>query len=303
MSRLRQLVFSLAVAAGFSVSAQSPPLPPAADSSPLPASLMPPMPQMKSPVDFFRQLLALSPPERFAALTNRPPAARTRILAKVREYLRLDPDERELRLQATELRWWLMPMLRAPADERAARLAQVPANLRELVESRLMQWNILPPPLQDEILTNEQALHYFAGVAPTNPPVASQPEQQAASLFSQFFELTPAEKQRTLNTLSEPERAQMQATLEAFEKLPPQQRRTCVRNYAKFATMDATERAEFLKNAESWSKMSPKERQAWRDLVQTVPMWPPMPTPMVPPELVPHIAPRIPHANVATNSN
>ena len=40
---------------------------------------------------------------------------------------------------------------------------------------------------------------------------------------------------------------------------------------------DAPEQAEFLKNAERWSQMSPAERQAWRDLVANVPQWPPLP--------------------------
>jgi hypothetical protein len=262
---------------------------------------------ISSPVDFFRQLLALPPEAQEKALASRPPAARERIIAKLAEYESLDPDERELRLRATELHWWLMPMLRAPAAERAARLAQVPANLRELVESRLMQWSILPPPLQDEILSNETALHYFALVETTNQPAATAQQQRIAGQFSQFFELTPAEKEQTLNTLSEAERAQMQATLKSFEKLPPQQRLTCVRNYAKFAGMGTAERAEFLKNAESWSKMSPSERQAWRDLVQTVPIWPPLPPGFDPPNPVPPAAPPLPPGlpspGVATNSN
>ena len=35
--------------------------------------------------------------------------------------------------------------------------------------------------------------------------------------------------------------------------------------------MSASEKQEFLKNAERWSQMSPAERQAWRDLVANVP--------------------------------
>src|ERR1700722_4130702 len=40
----------------------------------------------RSPVDFFRQLLAMSPDERDNFLTNHPPEIRKRILAKVAEY-------------------------------------------------------------------------------------------------------------------------------------------------------------------------------------------------------------------------
>ncbi len=80
----------------------------------------------KSPVDFFRQLLAMTPDERDDFLTNRPPEIRARILGKVAEYEALGPNERELRLRATELRWYLMPLLQEPPTNRTVRLAQVP---------------------------------------------------------------------------------------------------------------------------------------------------------------------------------
>jgi hypothetical protein len=292
MSRWPQIIFGLALAAVISAAAEPPPLPP---------NLIPPVPQLHSPVDFFRHLLALPPPERAAALTNRPPALRAKILAKVSEYQALDPDERELRLRATELRWYLTPLLAMSPTNRAARLATVPDELQALVKSRLMQWDILPPPVQREFLTNDQALHYFAHIETTNFSSASPEQQKITDQFNQFFELTPAEKRRTLNTLSSAERAQMEKTLQTFAQLPPRQRFTCVRNYAKFAGMTAAERAEFLKNAESWAKLSPQERQTWRNLVARVPLWPPLPPPMIPPNLIPHVTPKIPRANVATN--
>ncbi len=307
MSRLLQFVFVFALAAVVSVSAQNPPSPDAEKISPVPASLIPPPPSIRhSPVDFFRQLLAMTPPERNTALANRPPAARATILAKVREYQSLDADARELRLRATELRWYLTPLLRLAPTNREAQLALIPDSQRELVNARLMQWDILPPPLQQEFLTNDATLHYFARVETTDTDTNTSPEQQKiAAQFGQFFELTPPEKAQALKTLSAAERAQMEKTLQAFDQLPPRQRLTCVRNYAKFTGMTPAERSEFLKNAESWSKLSPGERQTWRDLVKNVPLWPPLPptVPPVPPNLIPHNAPNFPRASVATNLN
>jgi len=298
MSRLFQSIFCLAAATVvFMAPAQTP--------APVPAKKVfvatPPLPPptVASPVNFFRQLLVMSPAERNHSLTNRSPEARGRILAKVREYQALGPDERELRLRATELRWYLTPLLRSPAAEREVRLAQVPDDLRALAKTRLAQWDLLPPPLQQEFLANDKTRNYFAHVETTNRPVASPEQQKIAEQFKQFFDLTPEEKQQTLATLSEAERAQMQNTLQSFAQLPPQQRRQCVLNYAKFAGMSGTERAEFLKNAERWSKMSPAERQTWRDLVAHVPLWPPAPPLLMPP--VPHATPKVPHASMATN--
>jgi hypothetical protein len=299
MSRLRQSSFCLAAAlVALGANAQNPP--------PLPhkisineTNLLPPLPPVRSPVFAFRELLAMSPRERENSLTNRSPEVRARILAKVREYQTLGPDERELRLRATELRWYLTPLLRLTPADRDARLAQVPEDLRGLVQTRLAQWNLLPPPLQQEFLANDRALHYFAHVETTN--AVTEAQQKISAQFNQFFELTPEEKSATLTTLSESERAQMEKTLQSFEQLPPQQRMQCVHNYAKFAGMSAAERAEFLKNAERWSKMTPEERRSWRDLVAHVPLWPPLPPVALP--LPPHAAPKNPHTNMATNLN
>ena len=301
MSRLCQSVFCLVAAAGLAALAQSPPLPGLAKKNSAVTNPMPPLPQMQSPVAFFRQLLAMLPKERADSLTNRPPEIRARILAKVGEYLALGPDERELRLRATELRWYLTPLLRAPPAGREARLAQVPEELRGLVRTRLGQWDILPPPLQSEFLANDKTLHYFAGITTTNKPAATPEQPALTEQFNRFFELTASEKKAALNTLSAAERGQMEKTLKSFEQLPPPQRLLCLRNYARFTGMSAAERAEFLKNADRWSQLPPKERQAWRDLVAHVPQWPPMPPVPVPPNLVPRVPAGISRASVATN--
>lgn len=302
MNRVCQFLLCLLAMMAFSARPENVPAGPPRFSIPA-TNLIPITPTVESPVSFFRQLLAMNALERNHSLTNRPPEARARILAKVREYQALGPDERELRLRATELRWWLTPLLHMSPTNREARLAQIPDDMRGLVQSRLMQWDLLPPPIQQEFLANDKTLHYFARVETTNQPVATPEQQKITAQFNQFFELTPKEKQQTLNTLSEAERAQMEKTLKTFGQLPPQQRMQCLRNYAKFTGMNATERSEFLKNADRWSKMSPQERQSWRDLVARVPQWPPMPPPAIPANLIPHAPPKIPRSNVATNWN
>jgi hypothetical protein len=124
--------------------------------------------------------------------------------------------------------------------------------------------------------------------------------QKITAQFNQFFELTAVEKQKTLKTLSEAERKQMEKTLDTFGKLPPGQRLLCLRAFTEFAGMNAQEKQDFLKNAQRWSQMSPKERQTWRDLVAHVPEWPPLP-PVMPP-LPPQLTSRL-HPVAATNPN
>jgi len=285
----------------------------------------PPMPLSRSPIVFFRELLAMSPAERRQALTNRPPESQQRILAKVHEYQSLKPDDRELRLQITELQWYLLPLMSGSATNRAAQLAEIPLRQRARVEARLREWDKLPPSVQKGLLENQAVLRYMAEIqgltdqrrreivnslSPTRRELLQQGiarwhsmsvEQRRNTLehFNRFFELTPEEKEKALQTLSGPERRQIETTLKSFENLSAEQRATCIRSFAKFASLSLAERAQFLKNAERWKAMSPAERQAWRDLVRNIP--PPLP-PDLPPLPRSVFPPRSGRA-VATNRN
>lgn len=283
---------------------------------------LPPIPVARSPVDIFRELLVMPSDERKQALAIHPPASRERIQEKLREYQILPPEVRELRLQATEVRWYLLPLLNSPATNHPAQLEAIPADIRPLIESRLTQWNLLPPAFQQEILANEEARRYltqpeFNTAAQRERILAALPAERRALLeagiarlqalpeternktleqFNQFFDLTDREKQNALRTLSNAERRQMERTLEQFGQLTREQRSQCLRSFAQFTSLSLAERQQFLINAEHWSQMSPSERQTWRELVSRVPDWPPLPptvilSPPMPPSITPLVVP------------
>ncbi len=285
----------------------------------------PPVPVVKSPVYFFRELLAMNTTERQAALTNRSPESRTVIMAKLREYAALDADERELRLQATDLRWYLWPLMNTPATNRFVQLTNIPAGPRVLVESRLKEWDSLAPEVRKELLENEAARKYFTEIQYLTPErqkqliAAMKPEQRAnlqagidkwsrldegqrqslGDRFNQFFALTEKERQRALGTLSDQERRQIEKTLQTFGRLPAPERAECIRSFEKFADLSLVQRQMFLKNAERWRNMTPNERQAWRQVVSKVPSASsPGNVPPLPPEFPP-----LPLANQAQPGN
>jgi len=287
---------------------------------------LPPVPQASAPVEIFRTLLALPPAERKAYLAARPPETQQRILAKLREYESLKPDQRELRLRATELRWFLLPLLSAAATNRPAELAALPESIRQSVADRLREWDRLPAAAQQELLENEATLDYFtqlqtgteeqkqairqnlsparrekleAGIAgwQTLPP----PQQEKLlARFSQFFDLTAAERAKALHVFSESERQQMEKTLARFAKLPKEQREQCVQSFAQFTALSLEERQQFLKNADRWKLMPPEERQHWREIVQKVPPRPPLPPDFAP---RPPLPPRPASTTASTNKS
>ena len=252
-----------------------------------------PMPPLRSPVDFFRDLLAMNPAEWRNFLTNRPPETQKLILAKLHEYASLKPEECKLRLEVTELHFYLVRLLATPATNRAFQLEQIPPKTRKLVQDRLDQWDALPDELKQRLRENEDMIRYFAGRGLNSAPLPGQSveqmspsdrekldqalrrwrslsrDQRASILkrFKEIFELTPEEKAQVLGTLTESERHQMEKTLEGFSNLSPMQRVQCFRSFEKFAELTPTERKQFLTDAGRWEAMTPTERQTWRDLV------------------------------------
>ena len=241
---------------------------------------VPPVPTMKSPVDSFRTLLVMPTADRKAHLATRSAEVQKKLVDKIREYQALTPEERELRLKATELRWYVKPLMALPATNRDAQVKLIPENLREMVAARIEYWDKLPSAIQQRILTNQNGAGYIT-LGPPMPPGIPSPAEKIRNLlqqrFNQLFELTPSEKEKILATLSDVERRQMEKTLEAYGQLTVLQRRQCVMSFTKFAGMSATERQEFLKNAQRWAEMSPAERQSWRELVSVAPKMPLLP--------------------------
>lgn len=286
----------------------------------------PPLPVPKPPIEFFRELLSMSPGEREKILADKTPEQKKVLQAKIQEYEAMDPDQRELTLKVTELRWYLAPLMKIAPNERASRLEMIPEDKRRLVEERLRQWDELSPGQQQEFWDNEMAINYFLRLQSSAPgqqtnilknfsPAARErfkaqmqrwhqlpveDRDRMCRRFQQFFELNPKEKEKTLNTLSEAERIQMEKTLELFQNLSPAQRQHCMESFRKFARMDPNERNQFLKKAERWQSMSPEDRKAWRELVQKIPPMPPLPPGLLPP-LPPD--PRLSNRLVATNSS
>ena len=255
----------------------------------------------KCPVDTFRELLAMGPTERAQFLTNRSVVSQKLLLAKIQEYKGLSPDQCTLRLQATELRWYLLPLMSTAPTNRAAQLARVPSGLKASVESRLQVWDGVSADVQKRFL-DAAANHFAQQAAHTQDRLAelrdrisparrqlleqgirqwqemSEPQRQdTVNRFYEFFNLTPQEKAKALRTISEPERLQIEKTLRQFENLSDAQREQCVLGFEKFVGLSVEERQQFLENAQRWAAMSPSEREQWRMLVENLSHRPPVP--------------------------
>lgn len=281
---------------------------------------MPEPPARVSPVATFRQLLALSPTDRTAALDRRPASQRELLRTRLADYEALPAEQRELRLQATDLYWHLQQLMVRSSAEREDLLRAAPRELLPILTERLALWDRLPESDRRTLQQHETAIRYFArwrGV-PKPPPlpgpsVGTAPavsfrlqaeldrlqelpadeRDRAVENWRQFFDAPGPRAARALQAMSEPEREEMQEVLRKFRALPPTQRQTCIDSFARLANLPPVERAEFLRRAERWESLPAPERAAWRRLVGMLPPLPPIP------ETVP-AGPPLPKAPVRT---
>jgi hypothetical protein len=293
---LRRLAVAVIAVLAFAqfVSVAEPPKPPGGP---------PPLPG--SPIQEFREWLAMKPEERVKAVQGWPAEKQKVLLAKLRAYEVLPAAERERRLQILELRWYLRPLMGMNAEERKPALALVPAELRALVLERLKSWDALDAESRKEILASDDArelvTRYFLqvqqGHSPEQIKIGLPPEKRqeleralstwnslslatrtrTAAQLTAFFRLSSEQQARTVEQFPESERQEIQKTLDAFAKLPAEQRRVCVESFEKFTLMPPPERASFLRNAARWEAMTPQERATWKQLVTKLPPLPPVP--------------------------
>ena len=293
-------------------------------SSIQPPAVLPPIPPTKSPVAFFRELLAMNArrakagaDESFAGKPEADPGQSARILGDESRPARGAPASHGTALVSAAAD-------DGPGDQsRRATGFDSPAE-PQLVEDRLREWDKLPPDVQKELLGNEATLRYFA-------EIEGRTDEQRRKILES---MSPARRQscrkgieqwrRDVRRPAPEDDEPLQPVLRADHRrkrrrrsrrspgrsggrsrrrcrplasLPPDQRAQCIRSFEKFASLSLEERQQFLKNAERWKLMTPSERQAWRDLVAKLP--PPLPPdfPPLPP------SPRSPRPTPAVATN
>ncbi len=261
---------------------------------PQPPETTPGLPPNLTPIDRFRELLDRTPEAREEELAGRSPTQREYLRERLREFDRMSPAERELRLELLTLRHYLLPLLRTEATNRVAGLQAVPLGYRDLVRARLAAWEKLDAEQQRQMLDSESI---FAGLAYVNTPEGLKADEGAlaqlagerrrrlesdlarwrsltreqreatTALFNEFLTLTERERQRTLAVLNEASRERVARLVERLEQLNPEQRAKSIAALGRFNALPPAERDRFLKNAARWRAMSAEERSVWRRLV------------------------------------
>jgi hypothetical protein len=289
------LVCFLGVGVGFVIAQQAPP--------PGSVTVVASSSSAQYEYDYFRRLLAASPEEREKLLAGKKPEHRQVLVKSLRTYDSMNPDDREHRLRLLEVRFYLTSLMPLAPNQRAARLRFVPASDRPLIEERLQIWDKISPDVQKLLLEQERLIRVASILVPVpgrgdvdlSSTASNQLRQIEHSLdrfkalsepkraeiqdnFERLFDLPdPASAKQQLDSLplTAAERDQMEKTLAQFRSLTKPQRDMCIQNFRKLSKLPPEELRRFLKNAEEWQKMSPKDREDWRKIINNLPPFPP----------------------------
>lgn len=249
-------------------------------------------PIVASPVEVFRRLLATNDTGREHFLAGKTPEARRVIETKLREYTVLPAEERDAKLRELHVRWQVQQLIRLKAPERSQQLALIPEPDRGVVAQCIGRISILPPLLQQAVLTNPVAIAMIVQNPLPRGSIDPRREQQLSRL-NEFVEMRRSERERVLEKLTGREQEQMQKTLSTFVNLSQTERQEAIQGFKKFAELSDGERSAFLSAAQRWREMSEKDREFWRKIVMALQrshLPPPMPSAALPSGVGPHVA-------------
>jgi hypothetical protein len=197
---------------------------------------------------------------------------------------------------------YLQYFIKNPPLNRPQQLKALPDEFRKEVSDRLTQFDVLPPELKQEALSQAATADYFwgpgspdpRGPRPTPPmpqvtaapdpikALSELPEAERAGLFStieDFFELDQPAQQKVIAAIPAAQRGQVAAILWQIKRQPREQREQTLEVLRTVAAMTDRQRQLFFTSAERWKAMSESERSTWLRLVSHLPSPPPLPMP------------------------
>ena len=270
----------------------------------------------KSPVERFRDLLAMTPAERETVLANRPKFWKDRVLAKIDQYQQMPADQREVKLQETQLRWLLRQAIQMSDGDRQQLMLRCSASEKSMLQQRLEQWEKQSTETRQEMMEyltrmesisekrlENQNVRPDGSSPPEFPKMDSgiekfmnlPPSQRSQIIFGyqKFFTLSDKERKMVLNKLAEPARQAILVNVQKINQLPVEERERIMVELKKLANMSPEEQSTFLKNSQTWQSIPKGEKEAWLRLVSRKRPEPPMPSEL----LLPPTPPPLPIAS------
>ena len=262
-----------------------------------------------SPVEKFRLLLEASSSELNSELDTYPEETRSRIRLKITEYRKLSVEKRRQKLVATELRWYLPPLLNVDQETRDLHLKKLEPILANVIYQRLLTWDTLPEDLKSSSSKSSLIIGHLSKAPSLNPPLpnpsasgtlasAAQPSSQntpslpgapgnsgsvkASNPVSEerlqrlqaYFGMSQEAKNATLKDASLMSDSIFMSRLNWLETMPEQLWERVLSHLIRFQELSAEEKKAFGQSIKTWNRLPQAEKQAMRNLVKRTPPFP-----------------------------
>ena len=259
-----------------------------------------------SPVEKFRHLLNVNPSELESELDTFPKETRSRINAKISEYRELSVEQRHQKLMATELRWYLPPLLNIDQETRDLHLKKLDPGLANVILQRLKTWDSLPDELKSSSLKSGLIIGHLSKAPLQNPPLPntartevvtsvtahSAPKlpstsedgksvdkaipvsQERLQRLQAYFEMSQEAKNATLKDASVMNDPIFISRLNWLENMPEVLRERVLSHLIRFQDLSNKEKKAFGQSIKTWNRLPKSEKQALRNLVKRTPPFP-----------------------------
>jgi hypothetical protein len=232
-----------------------------------------------SPIEHFRIVLNLSSEDLEKYILRQKPHVQPILRKKIEEYASLSRAEKDFRLRATELHYYLDSLLEHNSTVSLDSLPPLPESLKEEIMRAVHFWNNLSNAQRDLLFTKKATISYLVSLSRENvPPLpvnrpAISPEW--ANMYH-FLQL-PYEKQKEFLGSDKLNQApKMGKVLEAFSKLSVDEKERCANALVCFLSFPRDLQDRVADGLTYWNSLDPSERTVWREIAGRSPAILPM---------------------------
>ncbi len=238
-------------------------------------------PRTASPISHFRQLLELNTQQREAIILRQEPSTRRILERKLEEYASLSEGEKEFRLFATELHFYLEPMIGRDSSIEKIPADRIPDSIIPHLRTAMDFWNQLPVSQRDLLLSKKKAITYLITLTYSSARLSAiVPEQSDEwESLNRFLALSLDKQKAFLNSYGLAGNTRIVQVLEKMASLSADQRDRSVHALTCYLSFPPAMKDRFMDGVHTWNSMKPTERTVWRQIADRYPRVKPAPLP------------------------
>lgn len=235
----------------------------------------------QSPVSHFRTILLKEKSERESFVIRQTPPVQSVLRRKIKEYEAMPATEREFRLTATELHYYLDPIFVDNRPVSTQSISGIPPHLKVYANRAVGFWNQLETAHRDLLLSKKEAVSYLVGISYRSKTLESltpKPSKEWNGLYH-FLLLSEENQEKFCRYHGLQISPEMNELLGYLNKLDMEKRKRCAHAFVCYLSFPSDLKNRFQSGVNDWAAKKPYERSIWREIAGKYPKINPVPFP------------------------